>query len=46
MSETAQVHRPRISTADSPVSVWVIPTDEEPMIARHTLACIPRGGPR
>ena len=46
MSETAQVHRPRISTADSPVSVWVIPTDEEPMIPRHTLAGIPRGGPR
>lgn len=36
---------PRISTADSPVSVWVIPTDEELMIARHTLACIPRAGP-
>jgi acetate kinase len=30
---------PRISTADSPVSVWVIPTNEESMIARHTLAC-------
>ena len=30
---------PRISTADSPVSVWVIPTNEELMIARHTLAC-------
>ena len=29
---------PRISTADSPVSVWVVPTDEELMIARHTLA--------
>ena len=29
---------PRISTADSPVSVWVIPTDEELMIAQHTLA--------
>ena len=39
-------HGPRISTADSPVSVWVIPTDEELMIARHTLACIRRGGPR
>ncbi len=39
-------HGPRISTADSPVSAWVIPTDEEPMIARHTLACIRRGGPR
>ena len=29
---------PRISAADSPVSVWVIPTNEELMIARHTLA--------
>ncbi|MEO8836174.1 MAG: acetate/propionate family kinase [Caldimonas sp.] len=34
---------PRISTADSAVSVWVIPTDEELMIAQHTLALI---GPR
>ncbi|MBI3444658.1 MAG: acetate/propionate family kinase [Magnetospirillum sp.] len=25
-----------ISTLDSPVSVWVIPTDEEMMIAKHT----------
>jgi acetate kinase len=31
---------PRISTADSRVSVWVIPTDEELMIAQHTLALI------
>jgi acetate kinase len=30
---------PRISTADSPVSVWVIPTNEELMIARHPLRC-------
>jgi acetate kinase len=28
---------PRISTADSQVSAWVIPTDEERMIAEHTL---------
>ncbi|TVR96210.1 MAG: acetate/propionate family kinase [Rhodospirillales bacterium] len=27
---------PRITTADSPVSAWVIPTDEERMIAMHT----------
>ena len=27
---------PRISTADSKVSTWVIPTNEELMIARHT----------
>jgi acetate kinase len=26
----------RISTSDSPVSAWVVPTDEELMIARHT----------
>ena len=31
---------PRISTADSQVSVWVIPTDEELMIAQHTLALV------
>lgn len=32
---------PRIDDADSPVSVWVIPTDEERVIARHTcrIAC-------
>ena len=28
---------PRISTANSAVSAWVIPTDEERMIALHTL---------
>jgi acetate kinase len=27
---------PEISTASSKVSVWVIPTNEELMIARHT----------
>ena len=31
-------HGPRISRADSPVSVWVIPTNEEAVIARHTQA--------
>jgi acetate kinase len=31
---------PRISTPDSNVSVWVIPTNEELMIARHTLRVI------
>jgi acetate kinase len=31
---------PRISTPDSRVSVWVIPTNEELMIAQHTLALI------
>jgi acetate kinase len=29
-------HGPRISTPHSPVSAWVIPTNEELMIARHT----------
>jgi acetate kinase len=29
---------PRISTASSRVAVWVIATNEELMIARHTLA--------
>jgi acetate kinase len=29
---------PRISAEGSAVAVWVVPTDEELMIARHTLA--------
>ena len=33
---------PRITTADSVVSAWAIATNEELMIARHTLACIRR----
>ena len=28
-------HGPRISTPGSRVAVWVVPTDEETMIARH-----------
>ena len=35
-------HGPRISTADSRVSVWVIPTNEEQMIAEYTLALVGR----
>jgi acetate kinase len=31
---------PRISAAGSAVSAWVVPTDEERMIARHTLAAL------
>ena len=31
---------PRISAADSAVNVWVVPTDEEMTIARHTAAII------
>ncbi len=34
---------PKISTDRSEVSVWVIPTDEELMIARHTHAALARG---
>ena len=30
---------PKINSADSRVSAWVIPTNEELVIARHTLAC-------
>jgi acetate kinase len=33
---------PRISTAGSRVSAWVIPTNEELMIARHTLRVLER----
>jgi acetate kinase len=37
LDEAANVVRcPRISTEHSPVSAWVIPTNEELMIARHT----------
>jgi acetate kinase len=33
-------HGPRISSQDSKISVWVIPTNEELMIARHTAAIV------
>jgi acetate kinase len=33
-------HGPGISTQDSKISVWVIPTNEELMIARHTAAIV------
>lgn len=33
-------HGPRISTSGSRVSAWVIPTDEERMIALHTIAAL------
>ncbi len=36
---------PRISEPDSPVSVWVIPTNEELMIARHTADLLGERGP-
>ncbi len=37
--EANQRRRPRISTAGSRVSAWVVPTNEELMIARHTGVC-------
>jgi acetate kinase len=41
LDETANASNgPRISTAESAVSVWVIPTNEELMIAQHTLALV------
>jgi len=33
---------PRISTPGSRVSAWVIPTDEERMIAEHTVGIVSR----
>jgi acetate kinase len=38
--EANAVGNPRISMPDSKVSVWVIPTDEEQMIAQNTLALV------
>jgi len=38
-------HGPRITTAGSRVSAWVIPTDEELMIARHMAALLGIAGP-
>lgn len=37
-------HGPRISTAESAVSVWVIPTNEDRMIAHHTYRLVHPGG--
>jgi acetate kinase len=37
---------PRISTPESALSVWVIPTDEERMIAQHTEALVTTVGRR
>ena len=43
LDETAnRAGGPRISAADSRVSVWVIPTDEERMIAEHTVDVVMR----
>jgi acetate kinase len=37
---------PRISAVGSAVSAWVLPTDEEGVIARHTLRLLDRGTPQ
>jgi acetate kinase len=39
-------HGPRISSSGSRVSAWVIPTNEELMIARHTGALLGISGRR
>jgi acetate kinase len=39
-------HGPRIGTAESVVSVWALPTDEELVIARHTLKLAGSGDTR
>jgi acetate kinase len=38
--EANAVNDSRISRAESRVRAWIIPTDEERMIAQHTLNCI------
>ena len=42
-SEANEANGPRITTGDSEVSAWVIPTNEELMIARHTVAQLESG---
>ena len=42
-TEANEATGPRITTRDSEVSAWVIPTDEELMIARHTAAQLDAG---
>ena len=47
MDEKANARRgPRISSPDSAVSAWVIPTDENLMIARYTRRLLDGEGPR
>jgi len=43
-AEANEAHGPRITTRDSEVSAWVIPTNEELMIARHTAAQLGMAG--
>ena len=45
-TEANEAHRTRISRAGSRVSAWVIPTNEELMIARHTGALLGLAGRR
>jgi acetate kinase len=42
--EANAAHGPRISRAGSRVSAWVVPTDEERRIARHTAAVLGLAG--
>ncbi|MBI1285042.1 MAG: acetate/propionate family kinase [Thiobacillus sp.] len=42
--EANRRHGPRISQTESPISVWVIPTNEELVIARHTWALTGHAG--
>ena len=37
---------PRLHTADSAIGLWVVPTDEEGVIARHTAALVRQRGAR
>ncbi|HJS32104.1 MAG TPA: acetate/propionate family kinase [Alphaproteobacteria bacterium] len=47
LNESANArHGPRISSDDSAIAVHVIPTDEELMIARHTVAALGQAAPR
>jgi acetate kinase len=43
-AEANQRGGPRISALGSEVSAWMVPTNEELMIARHTLALVTDGG--
>jgi acetate kinase len=45
-SAANDAHGPRISAADGRVSAWVVPTNEELMIARHTGALLGISGRR
>jgi len=45
-SQANRAHGPRISASGSPVSAWVVPTNEELMIARHTGALLGISGRR